>query len=180
MNKDFKIASILLLLVSAIACSSTARSAKYADPELRTFFGRLQELVAQDRLDELKAMIAFPLQTLYWIDGADSLTAEEKQMGIMGEEAYDDYKNELFYEPVWTYLPEASETEVRQIDVLASGAYYKDLQQKLDANSPIYEYYRQYTLDGKVGGDFFAFVFGKVDGQYKIVGYYSKWPVMEK
>ncbi|WP_028295780.1 hypothetical protein [Olivibacter sitiensis] len=169
---------IWFVCIAITSCGSSSHVAKGSDAELATFFHHLQDLVANDELDEIKNMIAFPLQTLYWIDGDDSISMEEKQQGLMSEEDYEEYKNDLFYEPVWTYMPQASETEVRQINVASSGSYYKELQQKLDVNSPIYEYYRQYTLDGKVDGDFFAFVFGKVNGQYKIVGYYSKWPVM--
>lgn len=169
---------ILFTGVAITSCGSSSHVAKGSDADLQVFFRRLQQLVANDGLEEIKTMIAFPLQTLYWIDGDDSLSVEDKQKGLMPADAYEQYKNDLFYEPVWTYLPQASEMEVRQVNVASSGSYYKALQKKLDANSPIYEYYRQYTIDGKVDGDFFAFLFGKVNGQYKIVGYYSKWPVM--
>jgi hypothetical protein len=43
--------------------------------------------------------------------------------------------------------------------------------------SKMYEIYFQYPEKNTQSENYFAFVFGKVNGQFKVLSTYSKWPI---
>lgn len=151
--------------------------AQRTDKEAVRFFDVFQESVRAGNHEKLEELIYFPFQTAYWVDGADSLAAREKDAGLLEAGQFDAYTDSIFNTRVKELLPQANSKSLLSIDIEASGSYYKALSARCDKGSPLYEIYIQYTEHNQVGGNYFGFVFGRVNSLYKLLSYYSKPPV---
>lgn len=149
---------------------SGAKTSVSTDEQLfQTAFGSFKTAVEQNSEEQLQSLINFPLQTA-------------KPVVKTGEVSRADFQglyNNLFNENVRRLLPKAGEDNITVIDQGKEEDYYKTLRQVTDKDSKLFEVYTQYPEKGTNAESYFAFVFGKVKGEYKAVGYYSKWPVKD-
>lgn len=90
------------------------------------------------------------------------------------------YYEALFHADVKRLLPGTTEDELNEIDLKTDDPYYQALQKLCDANSTLYEAYLQYPLKGRAAASYFAFVFGRIHGKYKVIAYYAQWPVKDR
>lgn len=144
--------------------------AQKLDKEFKTFYKGFQRNVAVDSINALKKVMYFPFQTIHWIDGMNNLTEEEKADGLIEEGDVDSLSDQIFHEEARRLVPTMEVERVQQIDVVGSGDYYKRLGGIVDQGSTLLELYCQ---DATLSDDYFAFVFGKIHNEYRILAYYT-------
>lgn len=153
--------------------------AQKIDGKLKTFYKTFQESIRTDDMNRLSGCMYFPFQTIYWIDGINELNEEEKADGLIRKEEFTTYGPKIYHADVKRLIPKMGLEHLQQIDIESSGDYYRQLASAVDGQDNLYELYCQYSEDSTVGDDYFAFIFGKVNNEYKVLAYYSKWRVKE-
>lgn len=153
--------------------------AQQIDRQGRDFFEAFQDAVDVLDFERLQDFMHFPFQTRYWIDDLDSLSDAEKVHGFVAVDEYDQYASEIFNGYVQDVVVGAGIHNLQEIDVEASGSYYKELAKAVDSGARMYELFRQFEDPDSGEENHVAFVFGKVNGQYKILSYHDKWPIKE-
>lgn len=175
MRIETKMVGVFFLLLTL----SYSASAQKIDGKFKSFYKTFQEAIKTDRLDVLSAKMYFPFQTIYWVDDINELSEEEKMDGLIDSNDFKRYHSTIFHKDVKRLVPQMEIERIQQIDIASSGDYYKKLGQLVDDQSTLYELYCQYAEDSTVGDDYFAFIFGKVNNEYKVLAYYSKFRIKE-
>jgi hypothetical protein len=89
---------------------------------------------------------------------------------------FDQYYKDIFHADVIRLAPNFKLKSLMEINSAGKKAY-KVKDGLADKGSKIYELYIQYPENGTAAESFFSFIFAKIKGQYKVIGYYSKWPI---
>lgn len=148
------------------------------EQKFRTDFAAFQQAVQGDNQEMVKSFIRFPLQTGKQWTNEDLKNMEvDKAGGNVGANEFKEYYPKIIHADVKRLLPKAGEDNFSEIDDKIGEDYYKTLQQGTDKDSKLYEVSMQYPEKNGTAESFFTFVFGKVQGEYKVIGYYAKWPV---
>ncbi len=147
-------------------------SGQQNDRGIQLFFRNFQETVKHRDTAVLKQLVHYPFRTGYWVDGVDSFSVSEKTAGLLDRYQFSNYLSHILTPDVLRLIPGADPKRLLRIDVAASGSYYRELASRCDPDSPLYELYLSFTNNGRVGSRYFAFVFGRVNGEYKILAYY--------
>lgn len=144
----------------------------------RATFDAFRKAVKRNNIDSVKQYIHFPLQTaLQWTNDDLESRPVDKSAGLVTYSEFKEYYADIFHADVRRLLPGTVESELQEIDNQTDEDYYKTLQQVTDKGSKLFEAYLQYPERNGRSESFFAFVFGRINGQYKVVAYYAKWPV---
>lgn len=175
MNFRTKIIGLFILL---FALNQEAYAQKM-DNKLKAFYKTFQESIVTDDMNTLSGCMYFPFQTIYWVDGVNELNEEEKADGLIKKEEFATYASKIYHPDVKRLVPKMGGEHLQQIDIESSGDYYRQLANAVDGQDNLYELYCQYSEDSTVGDDYFAFIFGKVNNEYKVLAYYSKRRVKE-
>jgi hypothetical protein len=178
--KTSKIHLILSLAVLPVLSSCTHRpgneqietSAVTDVKEFNRLFKEITESLKRNELDHLETVMNFPFYTSR-IDNGDASDAPTDPIPAT---EFQTYKSAIFNAGVIRILPRYKEDDILEIDSKTNDAYYKSLRKLTDADSKMYEVYVQYPERGTQAESYFAFVFGKVKGEYKILATYAKWP----
>jgi hypothetical protein len=179
-----KINSIHLIFSSAVLLLLTSCTPRQGNEQRKTstvtdaqefslFFKAITESLKRSDLDHLETMMNFPFYTSR-TDNGDS--SGEPTDPIINTE-FQKYKSAIFNPDVVRILPPYKENNILEIDSKTNEAYYSSLRKLTDAESKMYEVYIQYPESGTQGESYFAFVFGKVKSEYKVLATYAKWPV---
>lgn len=156
----------------------TPPSVSTDEQKFRTAFSGLQQAVQGDNQELVKSFIRFPLQTArQWTNEDLKNMNIDKAAGNVGANEFSEYYSKIFHADVKRLLPKAGEENFSQIDDKIGEDYYKTLQQGTDPDSELYEVSMQYPEKNGSAESYFTFVFGRVQGEYKVIGYYAKWPV---
>lgn len=115
------------------------------DQLFETAFGSFKTAVEQNSEDQLKGTIHFPLQT---------------SKGALSDADFHSKYNDVFNADVRNLVPKLGEEYIKE----GQDADYAELRKLTDKDSKLFEVNAAKTV----------FVFGKVQGNYKVVGYYSK------
>ncbi|WP_157986493.1 hypothetical protein [Chitinophaga alhagiae] len=134
------------------------------EQQFRTFFGSFQHAVTGTHDTLLQSMIRFPLPV-------DNAGTELKRAEFRSREA------QIFNGDVIRLLPTAGDANITEIDGNNATAYYKKLRAGTDPGTAMYEVHMEYPDQNSSKQGFFTFVFGKVGGQYKLIGYHRNMPV---
>ncbi len=122
-------------------------------------------------------MLYFPLQTAQqWTNDDLENMQIDRESGKVSRQEFNDYRRHIFNRDVQRLLPDAGEDALSEINE-GGEDYYKTLRKCTDKGSKMYEVYMQYPEKNGGAENYFAFVFGRVSGHYKVIGYYAKWPV---
>lgn len=174
-----KLNLLRFVFLSCLSMLTLTAQAQKIDKEFRSFYKGLQRNIETDRVEAITNIVHFPLQTIYWVDELNNLSEEEKRDGLLESEDFDRYRSVIFNEDVKRIIPLRQVEQVQQIDIESSGDYYKRLAELIDPGSTLLELYCQYGEYDTVGDNYFAFVFGKVNGEYRILAYYTDTRVKE-
>lgn len=148
------------------------------EQKFRTAFSALQQAVQGNNQELVKSLIRFPLQTAKQWTNEDLKDMDiDKAAGKVGADEFGEYYPKIFHADVKRLLPKAGEENFSEIDDRIGEDYYKTLQQGTDKDTKLYEVSMQYPEKNGTAESYFTFVFGSVQGQYKVIGYYAKWPV---
>jgi hypothetical protein len=90
---------------------------------------------------------------------------------------FNTYKSAIFNTDVMRILPLCKEDNLSEIDDKTDEVYYRSLKKITDAGSKMYEVYMQYPERDTQAESYFSFIFGKVNGKFKMLATYAKWPV---
>ncbi len=122
-------------------------------------------------------MIQFPLQTApKWADEDIANGGVDSTGGKIGRQEFQQYFKDIFTGDVQRYLPGATLDDIMEADPEKED-YYRQLHKQVDANTGMFELYRQFPAQDGASDSYFAFVFGMVNGQFKLLACYAKWPV---
>lgn len=192
---------LLLCLIWGVACKSkssagtaqdTARPLTAAqiaqqppaagdEEQFDAFFDAFSEAVKQKDKKKLEGMLFFPFQTgnIWRNDDIAHMKdpATNERFNQVAEKEYGEYADQIFHPDVVRLLPRAEGEAIAEIAGDTKDDYYLRLKRHTDAGTRMYEVYLQYAEEGRSTESYFAFVFGKVKGQYKALSYYAKWPV---
>ncbi|NIG55697.1 hypothetical protein [Chitinophaga sp. Cy-1792] len=165
--------------------SVTPRDKSMADTsgdeqQFRIVLQALQRAVKTNNRDTIRQYLRFPLQTaMQWTNDDVKAGTVDKPGGLVSAADFNKYYNSIFHPDVGRLLPEAGEDNLQEIDADSPEDYYKTLRRVTDKHSHLYEVYQQYPEKNTQAESFFGFVFGRVDGEYKVIAYYGKWPVKD-
>lgn len=136
------------------------------EQQFRTFLGAFKN-AADGRHDTLlRGMVHFPLPV-------DNAGTEIKKA------EFEAHEKQIFNGDVQRLLPAAGDENITEIEENNPTAYYKKLRAGTDAGSKMYEVHMEYPDQVSNKQGFFTFVFGKVNGDYKMIGYHRNMPVKE-
>lgn len=175
MKANFMSSAVFFVL---ILCNITVYGQKI-DKDFKSFYKGFQRNIEADRMDAIRNVVHFPLQTIYWIDDVNALSDDEKLDGLIEADDFGQYQSIIFNEDVKRIIPQREVDQIQQIDIESSGDYYKRLAKLIDPGSTLLELYCQYGEYDTVGDNYFAFVFGKVNGEYQVLAYYTDTRIKE-
>ncbi|MBO9153821.1 hypothetical protein ACFOTA_16495 [Chitinophaga sp. GCM10012297] len=148
------------------------------EQQFRSFFTAFQKAVQQNNPGQLVNLLYFPLQTAQQWTNQDLKDMNiDRESGKVSRQEFNSYRENIFNRDVLRLLPKARENQLSEIDASSPEDYYKALRKCTDKASKMYEVYMQYPETNGNAENYFAFVFGRVKGRYKVIGYYAKWPV---
>lgn len=163
--------------LSAAALAVKQSSSDPEEQKFRRFFAVFQKAVQQANPGQLATLLYFPLQTAQQWSNEDLKNMDvDKESGKVSRREFNSYHKNIFTPDVIRLLPGAKEEALSEIDAQSPEDYYKVLRQCTDKASKMYEVYMQYPEKNGTAESYFAFVFGRVNGEYKVIGYYAKWP----
>jgi hypothetical protein len=130
------------------------------------------EAVKANNVRQMSNLIKFPLPT--------TVSSQDLENGVpmdlISKKELTKYYAYIFHAKVVKLVPIAKYDDVSEVSS-SNGGYYAALQKVTDKGSKMYELYIQYPEDQSQAESYFSFVFGQVSRQYKVIGYYAKWPV---
>lgn len=153
-------------------------STKLKDPgkdeaAFRLTLTRLKTLLKSKKIDAVATMLNFPFFT--------ARTSLNEGSGLptdpIASKDYPSYKNDVFNTDVVRLFPACTEDQLSEIDLNTDDPYYLSLAKLTDPGSHLYEVYFQYPEKDTNAESFFGFVFGRVQGKYKVMAMYGKWPI---
>lgn len=151
-------------------------SVKLKDPgkdeeAFRQTLAKLKMLLKSKKIDAAATALNFPFFTARTNEGSGL------PIDPIASKDYPIYKNDVFNADVVRLFPACTEDQLSEIDLNTDDPYYLSLAKLTDRGSHLYEVYFQYPEKGTNAESFFGFVFGRVQGKYKAIGMYGKWPV---
>ncbi|WP_345954277.1 hypothetical protein [Mucilaginibacter sp. PAMB04168] len=143
----------------------------------RQFLAQFKFAVKQKDKAALSNMLYYPLQTSpQWSNTDLQSSTGNYQDGLLSKKELPLYMADIFSGDVTRLVPASTEDDLSVIDAHSNEDYYLRLRQVTDKGTSLYELQKQYVQDnGKETS--FGFVFGKVKGTYKILSYYTPWPL---
>jgi hypothetical protein len=172
------VAALPVLSDTVISAGNVSPDTTGDEQKFRIALAVLQQAVKKNDEEQIKKCIHFPLQTsLQWTNEDLKNTQVDKTAGKVGFNEFKEYYPNIFHAAVRQLLPKAGEDNLQEIDEKMNEDYYNTLRQGTDKGSKLYEVYEQYPEKNGHAESFFAFVFGRIAGEYKVVAYYAKWPV---
>ncbi|GAB2700543.1 hypothetical protein GCM10027037_26710 [Mucilaginibacter koreensis] len=143
----------------------------------RQFLQKFKNQVKQRNKAALNMLFYFPLQTdPQWTNEdlkARNVNANE---GLINKNQFEGYVNDMFPAEVIKLIALSREDDLSEIERTSPESYYKSLIKVTDKGSRIYELEKQYVQDNGQETSF-GFVFGKINGNYKVISYYRPWPL---
>lgn len=143
------------------------------EKEFRKLLKVLSDNLKKKDVNGLATLMNFPFYT--------SHSELNKGMGAASDPIsrteFKNYKTLIFNNDVLRLLPQCKEDNLSEIDEKTDEIYYQTLKKLTDPGSKMYEAYMQYPETNTQAESFFGFVFGRVNGKFKTIATYAKWPV---
>lgn len=169
-----------IVLLCCLCFSTMAQPADIDEKQFHTFFETFRQAVKQNNKAQLENMLYFPLQTATkWTDEDLKNMDVDKNAGKVSRQEFSQYYKDIFTADVQRVLPKAGEEDLSGISENSPEDYYHTLQKETDPHTKMYEVYMQFPEPNTNAGTYFAFVFGMVKGEYKVISYHAKWPVKD-
>lgn len=147
------------------------------EQQFRIFLKEFKAAAQQKNKKRLAGMLYFPLQTTpQWSNDDLKATTVNPDEGLVTASEYPQYEGAIFTADALRLIPKSAEDDLSEIDSTTNENYYKVVAKITDKGSKLYELQQQFTQSNNKETSY-GFVFGKVNGQYKIISYYSPWPI---
>ncbi|MBD1391654.1 hypothetical protein [Mucilaginibacter glaciei] len=169
---------------ATVAISNDTVAARYAtkdtgtdEQQFRLFFEKFKSAAKANGKTQLVQMFNFPLQTLpQWTNDELKSNPVDVKSGLITVNEFPQYYGDIFTRDALKLIPLSKEDDLSEIDKTTAENYYLTLKVITDKGSTLYELEKQYTEDnGKETS--FGFVFGRVNGTYKVISYFRPWPL---
>lgn len=151
--------------------------------EVKTFLIKLKTAIATNDKPALLNRIHFPMQTqLMWRNDEQSAQEIDPKNGLITKEEFLKYNGkELFDKEQQRVLGYELGDDVSAINLQTDQAsnYYKSLISETDPGTTLFNYYLQWERPDGRGDYWFGLVIGKIKGEFKVLSYYSKWPLKD-
>lgn len=158
----------------AIKASSKHPSTGLSDEqEFRRTLDKLKENLKSKNLKNLALLLNYPFYTSH----QEVSNGMGKPDDPINQAEFNNYKSEIFNADVIKILPQCKEDNLSEIDDKTDEVYYQSLKKLTDSGSKMYEVYMQYPESNTQAESYFSFIFGKVNGKFKMLSTYAKWPV---
>lgn len=148
--------------------------------QAREFLMKLKTAIVKNEESKLLDMIHFPLQTqLMWMNGEQPMN---EKSGLLGKEEFPKYYRKNFFDKEQRrVLGYELGEDVYPINLQSDQAsnYYQQLSEGTDPGTLLFSYYLQWERPDGRGDYWFGLVVGQIKGQFKLLSYYSKWPVKD-
>lgn len=167
-----RIATTIKLLIIMASFSLTSAQTNKDEVTFGIALKNFQSAVLHKDLGKAANFMHFPLFT----SKAEFYNGKELPADAIGRQEFELYENEIFNAEVSRILPKLGKEAIREI-AGNEESYYLTLKNTTDSKSKMYECYVQYPTKNGIGENYFAFIFGKIKNDYKVIAYYSKWPV---
>jgi hypothetical protein len=145
--------------------------------EVSAFFESFKALVKSHQKDKIAKVVYFPLQTLpIWSNDELKSAPIDFKAGLVEKSEFNTYYKDLFSQDAVKQIALASMNDISRVADDIADDYFKQLKKLADENTSLFELFIQYAPSN--GNETsFGFVFGKVNGKYKALSYFSPWPV---
>lgn len=146
--------------------------------QARTFLMKLKTAIVNNDQPRLLNMIHFPMQTqLMWMNESQAI---DEKVGLLSKEEFPKYYRKSFFDKEQRrVLGYEQGDEVYPINLQSDQAsnYYQRLSEGTDPGTLLFNYYLQWGRPDGRGDYWFGLVVGQIKGEFKLLSYYSKWPV---
>jgi len=143
------------------------------EQEFRKTLEDIKETLKQKNLKKIGSLLNYPFYTSHKeVPNGIGIPADPISL-----KEFDSYKSAIFSADVMRILPLCKEDNLSEIDEKTDEVYYRSLKKLTDTGSKMYEVYMQYPESNTQAESYFSFIFGKVNGQFKMLSTYAKWPV---
>ncbi|WP_443944864.1 hypothetical protein ACJVDH_18385 [Pedobacter sp. AW1-32] len=139
-----------------------------------TFFKKFKQNISTKNFKTLQSLMHFPFYT--GKSSPENQNRETAKYPISSTE-FSTYQTTIYHQDVIRLLPVTPMGNVSEINTNTDDPYYQHLRKTSDKGSKMYEVYLQYPEQNTQAESYFGFVFGKVNGKYRVLAYYAKWPV---
>ena len=155
--------------------TATKKTSKHLsdEQEFRTLFENLKNSLKKKNLNNVVSLLNFPFYTSHKeISNSVGIPIDPISLA-----EFNTYKSSIFNADVLRVLPLCKEDNLSEIDEKTDEVYYQSLKKLTDSGSKMYEVYMQYPETSTQAESYFSFIFGRVNGKFKILSTYAKWPV---
>lgn len=135
-------------------------------------FLNFKTAVKKQNFTEVMSLLHFPFFTSKFDNG----DGRDLPVDAISKAEFITYKTDIFYKDVLRILPKLDKNSVSEVTGNKE-IYYTTLYKTVDPGSKLYEMYVEYREQARDSESYFAFLFGRIKGQYKVIASYSKWPV---
>ena len=143
------------------------------EQEFRTLFENLKNSLKKKNLNNVVSLLNFPFYTSHKeVSNGVGIPVDPISLA-----EFNTYKSSIFNADVLRVLPLCKEDNLSEIDEKTDEVYYQSLKKLTDSGSKMYEVYMQYPETSTQAESYFSFIFGRVNGKFKILSTYAKWPV---
>ncbi|OWK72597.1 hypothetical protein [Pedobacter sp. AJM] len=143
------------------------------EQEFRRVLESLKQNLRKKSLKNVSALLNYPFYTSHK-QASNGIGIPDDPINLS---EFNTYKSAIFNTDVMRILPLCKEDNLSEIDDKTDEVYYRSLKKITDAGSKMYEVYMQYPERGTQAESYFSFIFGKVNGKFKMLATYAKWPV---
>jgi len=165
---------ILLIGIDANAAQLKTPQHTRTQENFNTFFKKFKQNISTKNFKTLQSLMHFPFYT-----GKSSQENQNRETATnpISSTEFSTYQTNIYHQDVIRLLPFTEMRNVSEINTNADDPYYHHLRNTSDEGSKMYEVYLQYPEQNTQAESYFDFVFGKVNGKYRVLAYYAKWPV---
>lgn len=143
------------------------------EQEFRKVLESLKQNLRNKSLKNVSALINYPFYTSHK-EVSNGIGTPDDPISLS---EFNTYKSAIFNTDVMRILPSCKENNLSEIDDKTDEVYYRSLKKLTDAGSKMYEVYMQYPERDTQAESYFSFIFGKVNGNFRMLATYAKWPV---
>lgn len=158
---------------AAINVNVAHASAQDDESNFRSLLGSFKLALIKKDFKATAGLMHFPFYTSNGTQGEGKGVATDP----ISADEFSNYQKDIFNADVLHLLPKYTEDQLSEIDEKTDDSYYNSLKKITDNGSRLYEVYFQYPEMHTQADNFFGFVFGKIDGKYRVIASYAKWPV---
>lgn len=162
----------LFIFLTLLSVRSFCQKTSSDEQQFRLVLKNFKTAVKSRNLNAASQLMQFPFYTAKSANG----NGQELPTDPISYNEFQTYKSAIFNEEVLRILFKLKEDNLSEIEGNEDN-YYAALRKKTDKGSKLYEIYAEYKQQGRNTEGYFAFIFGRVRGSYKVIAYYGKWPL---